>query len=366
MSTRAAARWRNDRGPLAGEATLEALRRHVRATSVDEMGAARAWAGERALWMPQRIDTDGRLDPTVVAAPFDGEIRIVAEPEPGELSVLCWAPATNGWDAGAEGSGPRFVTIGAVEDVDAATAATMWLKRPWTRRAFMSWSDDGRHFRFRPDGLGWKWGGSVHGCQDDLEVPAWLRDAAAVERFEASCQPVKMRQVHAVAASLTAQRAAQELQGHLAAGAVEQRLAARAWAQEHPLWSLDGIAASKEWHRSSVGVEPEHGEVWVSAGGSGQILVGWWDERGDELSSSYEFRVQAEIEHVDPAAVASMWVGDHRLESAPITAARLEELWDEAVVDGGTPRWLRDDNAARRVRDRRTPSRRRARPSVSR
>ena len=356
-----AARWRNDRGPAAAHATLEELRRHVDARSVDDMGAARAWAADRALWMPQRIDADGGLDPTVVAAPFDGEVRIVAQQTPGELAVLCWTPATEGWEQDAEAQAARFATVGTVEGVDPAAAATMWLKRPWTQRAFMSWTDDGRHWRFGTDGLLWKWQGSVQACHDDLEVPKWLRDDDALARFNSACQPLKMRQVHAVAAALRAVRTAQELREHLGAGDAEQRLAARAWAREQPLWSLDGVAASRHWQRSDgTGVQPEHGEVWVATGDRGKLNVGWWDERGDELSGTYEFRVAAELDNVEIAAVASMWIGEHQLEAGAVTAERLEQLWDDVAAEGRPAWWLRDQDAADQVNTRRRSRRRRA------
>ena len=359
-------RWGTDRGAAAAAATLEQLTEHVEASTVAEMGAARAWAAANPLWMPQRIVADAQQDPFTVGSPWQGEVRVVAEPEPGRLSVRWWADPEAGWYVGAEGEPHRFVTAGTVEGVKPEAAAAMWLTRPWNWPAFRVRRKNGAAVGFDTISLQSMWQLRAQTTENDLRVPAWLSDQAAAVKFLGECPADRMRDVHAVAASLIAEQTADELRTHLTAAASDDDLLARCWAAEHSIWTDLEVAAAARW-RDNGGHSPipEHGEVWVVAGEAGQLRVGWWHEHGDQLGASYEFEVHTEFDGVDPGAVAALWIRDAELPAVLCTTGQLEQLWDEVTYNAETPRWLCDANAVQRVQQRRRKRPGRAGPSVS-
>ena len=147
-----------------------------------------------------------------------------------------------------------------------------------------------------------------------------------------------------------AEAAFEELQEHLAAGDVERRLAARAWARAHQLRTDIAVELVELEEPGWPTEAPGAGEVWVVATSTG-VCVGWWHERSD---GSMKFEEQGALGDVDVGAAAQMWIGPAALDTGSIVRGRLEGRWADAGVHGhgSVPVWLCDDAAVDQVAER--------------
>ncbi len=139
-----------------------------------------------------------------------------------------------------------------------------------------------------------------------------------------------------------------ELQTHLAATDVEQRLAARAWAKNHPPRSEFEVAVLEVDEPGWDVERPAPDDVWVVVTDAG-VCVGWWRQAEDV--GPLIFDEQGALDDVDAGAMAEMWLGRERLGTDPISSTGLERKWAGTGVRGyGTvPSWLCDETAVEQV-----------------
>ena len=135
------------------------------------------------------------------------------------------------------------------------------------------------------------------------------------------------------------------LSAHLGAVGRAELAEARAWAVEHPLWTLDDVAASRRWWRSPGAAAPVCGETWVVAGDEGWVLVGRW-RRVLRCDDELAWSVIGEVGPVSSLAMARVWLGIADEQRAALTHCGLQAAWREHLAGQQPPSWLCDLSTA--------------------